>query len=165
MAWRVFEWLARLALGALFLYAGYAKLRNPFLFEMAVDGYQLLPPAGVIVVARGLPWLEVALGLLLWSGWKLPYSATLTTLLLGAFLTMMAITYARGIEAACGCFGTSEPISPRTLARDSGIFLIAAGLAGRAWWRRLRRAGTAAAPAVFASETPMPKLEVQDRPQ
>ena len=147
MAWRVFEWFARLALGALFLYAGYAKLRSPFLFEMAVDGYQLLPPAGVIVVARGLPWLEVALGLLLWSGWKLPYSAAFTVLLLGAFLTMMTITYARGIEAACGCFGTSEPISPRTLARDSVIFLIAAGLTGRAWRGRRRTISADSAPA------------------
>ena len=133
MAWRVFEWIARLALGALFVYAGTVKLRNPFLFEMAVDGYQMLPPTGVIVVARGLPWLEVALGLLLWSGWKLNYSATFTALLLGGFLTAMVIAYSRGVEAQCGCFGTNEPISPRTLARDSLLFLFAGGLAVRAW--------------------------------
>ena len=54
LGWRIFEWTARLGLGALFIYAGYVKLRNPFLFEMAVDGYQLLPPAGVIGVARSL---------------------------------------------------------------------------------------------------------------
>ena len=158
MAWRIFEWMARLSLGALFIYAGYAKLRNPFIFEMAVDGYQLLPPTGVIVVARGLPWLEVVLGLLLWSGWKLPYSATFTVLLLGAFLTMMAITYARGIEAACGCFGTSEPISPRTLARDSLIFLVAAGLTGRAWRHRLRKSEPAMSSEVSGQEIPIPKL-------
>jgi uncharacterized membrane protein YphA (DoxX/SURF4 family) len=158
VGWRVFEWISRLALGALFLYAGYAKLGNPFLFEMAVDGYQLLPATGVIIVARGLPWLEVALGLLLWSGWKLPYSAAFTTLLLGAFLTMMAITYARGIEAACGCFGTSEPISPRTLARDSLIFLVAAGLTGRAWRQRLRSAAPAVSSEVSGQEIPIPKL-------
>ena len=133
MAWRVFEWIARLALGALFIYAGYVKLRNPFLFEMAVDGYQLLPATGVIVVARGLPWMEVALGLVLWSGWKLNYSATFTALLLGVFLAAMAITYSRGIEAVCGCFGPTERISPRTLARDSLLFLLAGSLAVRAW--------------------------------
>ena len=136
MAWRVWEWTGRLLLGALFLYAGYVKLRSPFLFEMAVDGYQLLPPAGVIVVARGLPWLEVALGLLLWSGWKLRYSATFTALLLGGFLVAMTITYARGIDAVCGCFGPDERISPRTLARDSLLFLLAATLAAGTWWRR-----------------------------
>jgi uncharacterized membrane protein YphA (DoxX/SURF4 family) len=146
--WRILEWSARLGLGALFIYAGYAKLQNPFVFEMAVDGYQLLPPAGVIVVARGLPWLEVVLGLVLWTGWKLPYSATFTALLLGTFLVMMGITYARGIEAQCGCFGTGEPISPRTLARDSLIFAVAAVLAGRAWRRR------------WPKSPPVPSVEV-----
>ena len=155
MGWRVFGWIARLGLGALFIYAGYAKLRNPFVFEMAVDGYQLLPPAGVIVVARGLPWLEVVLGLVLWTGWKLPYSAAFTTLLLGAFLVMMGITYARGIEAACGCFGTSEPISPRTLARDSLIFAAAAALAGRAWWQRRRKAEPLRSAEVSAARSPI----------
>jgi uncharacterized membrane protein YphA (DoxX/SURF4 family) len=154
LGWRILEWSARLGLGALFIYAGYAKLQHPFLFEMAVDGYQLLPPTGVIIVARGLPWLEVVLGLVLWTGWKLPYTATFTTLLLGVFLTMMAITYARGIEASCGCFGTGEPISPRTLARDSLIFAAAAILAGRAWrrrWRELEPALSAAVSAVGTS--------------
>ena len=158
LQWRILEWIARLGLGALFIYAGYAKLQNPFLFEMAVDGYQLLPPTGVILVARGLPWLEVALGLALWTGWKLPYSATFTTLLLGAFLVMMGITYARGIEAACGCFGTSEPISPRTLARDSLIFAVAAALAGRAWWQRRRKSEPATASEVSGQEIPVAKL-------
>jgi hypothetical protein len=144
----------------LFIYAGYAKLRNPFVFEMAVDGYQLLPPTGVIVVARGLPWLEVVLGLVLWTGWKLPYSATFTTLLLGTFLVMMGITYARGIEAACGCFGTSEPISPRTLARDSLIFAAAAALAARAWRQRLRRFELAKSVEVSGQEIPISKLQI-----
>ena len=158
VGWRVFGWIARLGLGALFIYAGYAKLQNPFVFEMAVDGYQLLPPAGVIVVARGLPWLEVVLGLVLWTGWKLPYSAAFTTLLLGAFLVMMGITYARGIEAACGCFGSSEPISPRTLARDSLIFAVAAALAGRAWRQRRRKAEPAPSAEVSGQEVPVAKV-------
>ena len=156
--WRILEWVARLGLGALFIYAGYAKLQNPFVFEMAVDGYQLLPPTGVIVVARGLPWLEVVLGLVLWTGWKLPYTATFTTLLLGVFLTMMAITYSRGIEAQCGCFGGSEPISPRTLARDSLIFAVAAALAGRAWWQRRRKSGPASPAEMPGQEVPVAKL-------
>lgn len=158
LGWRILEWIARLGLGALFIYAGYAKLQNPFVFEMAVDGYQLLPPTGVIVVARGLPWLEVVLGLVLWTGWKLPYTATFTTLLLGVFLTMMAIAYSRGIEAQCGCFGTGEIISPRTLARDSLIFVVAAVLAGRAWWQRLRKSGPSQSAEVSGQEVPVAKV-------
>jgi hypothetical protein len=144
----------------MFVYAGYAKLREPFLFEMAVDGYQLLSATGVIIVARSLPWLEVVLGLLLWTGWKLRYSATFTTVLLGAFLVTMAVTYARGIEAACGCFGTSEPISPRTLARDSLIFAAAAVLTVRAWRQRSRvRPPALAAEPVSRREMPVSNLD------
>lgn len=133
MLLRVLEWFCRLVLGALFFFAGYTKLGNPFLFEMAVDTYQLLPPAGVIVVARALPWLEIVLGMLLLRGWKLNYVATFTALLMGAFLLAMSITYARGIEANCGCFGFDEPISPQTLARDSLLFAFAVFLAIYAW--------------------------------
>lgn len=145
MIWRVVHWVGRLGLGALFLYAGYTKLRSPFLFEMAVDGYQLLPADAVIVVARVLPWLEVALGLWLLAGWKLHYSATSTASLLGLFMVAMGVTYARGIEADCGCFGLGEPITPATLARDSLLFALAVFLAIYAW-RREATGSTAAPP-------------------
>ena len=133
MALRILEWICRLVLGALFLYAGYIKLRNPFLFEMAVDSYRMLPAAGVILVARSLPWLEVALGGWLVSGWKLRYAATFTALLLGGFLVAMGVAYARGVEANCGCFSMEERISPLTLTRDSLLFAMALSLAVYAW--------------------------------
>ena len=146
MTGRVLHWLCRLALGALFVYAGFSKLYPPdhqFLFEMAVSAYQLLPVWGVIVVARALPWFEIALGLVLILGWKLRYSSVLTALIVGGFITAMAITYARGIEADCGCFGFGEPISPFTLARDSLLLVMAVYLAAYAW--RVRPATVAAA--------------------
>jgi uncharacterized membrane protein YphA (DoxX/SURF4 family) len=146
--------MARLFLGALFLYAGYAKLRQPFLFEMAVDSYQILPSWGVIAVARTLPWLEIALGLVLLSGWKLPYFAAFTTLLLGVFLTMMAISYSRGVEATCGCFGFGEPVGPYTLTRDTALFGVAVYLAVHSWMTRRSRsaADLPAAPPAESTE-------------
>src|SRR5689334_12095247 len=103
----IFEWLCRLFLGGLFIVAGYLKL--------AIESYQILPVWGVIAVARTLPWLEVALGLFLLRGWKLHWFASISAALLGFFLATMAITYSRGVEATCGCFGLGEPVSPRTL--------------------------------------------------
>ena len=147
MLWRILQWLARLFLAGLFLTAGYVKLRNPFLFEMAVDSYQLLPPTGVIIVARTVPWMEIALGLLLLVGWKLPYFATFTALLLGFFLTMMGIAYSRGIEATCGCFGFGGQVSSRTLARDAGLFGIAVYLAVYCWKRRRVSSSATVSPA------------------
>ena len=136
MALRLLGWVCRLVLGGLFVFAGYTKLRNPLLFEMAVDTYRLLPPAGVITVARGLPWLEVLLGILLLGGWKISYMSSFTALLLGGFLLTMGITYHRGIEANCGCFGFGERISPLTLGRDSVLFAMAVFLAGYSWRRQ-----------------------------
>ena len=41
----------RVVLGAIFVYAAWAKLRLPWqLFAMSIDSYQLLPPAMVAVV-------------------------------------------------------------------------------------------------------------------
>ena len=125
-------------LGGLFLYAGFTKLFPPehrFLFEMTVSAYRLLPEWGVIGVARLLPWLEMALGLVLMLGWLQRYVAAFVALLLGFFIVVMSITYARGVEVNCGCFGFGEAVSPLTLARDSGLLLMALYLAVNAWRR------------------------------
>lgn len=116
-------------LGGLFLYAAYTKglypFQEPFRFAIALSSYQLLPDALVILVSRVMPWFEVALGLGLLVGWKLRWFSSIAALLLGAFIGLMAVTYARGIQADCGCFGLGEPISGWTLARDSVILLVA----------------------------------------
>lgn len=134
---RILEWLSRLFIGGLFLVAGYAKLANRFEFELAIESYQLLPVWGVIAVARTLPWFEVVLGLFVLRGWNLHWFATIATALLGFFLATMAITFSRGVEATCGCFGLGEPVSPRTLLRDTIFFLPAVYLTISSW-RRVR---------------------------
>jgi uncharacterized membrane protein YphA (DoxX/SURF4 family) len=130
---KILEWVSRLFIGGLFVAAGYAKLAHPFEFELAIESYQILPVWGVIAVARTLPWFEVALGLFVLRGWKLHWFASLATALLGFFLITMAITYSRGVAATCGCFGLGEPVSPRTLLRDTLFFLPAVYLTFRAW--------------------------------
>ncbi len=58
--------LGRLALGGMFFYAAYTKLRHPWmLFAFSVSSYQLLPEWAVVAVARTVPWFELGLGLLL----------------------------------------------------------------------------------------------------
>ena len=135
---KVLHWASRVFLGGIFIYAGYTKTTladplAPLLFQMAVDGYQLLPVWGVKVVGNGLPWLEIVLGVMILVGWQLRYFATFCAALLGAFIAMMGITYARGIEASCGCFGLGEVITPMTLARDTLFLLPAVFLAVHAW--------------------------------
>ena len=116
----------RVFLGGAFVYAAWLKLREPWmLFAMAVDAYQLLPQWAVILVARTLPWAELLLGLLLGSGKWMRFSSAAVSALLAGFLAMMAFTYLKGMQIDCGCFGSGDPISPRTLARDSGLLAAA----------------------------------------
>ena len=112
----------RLAMGVVFLYAAWTKLTQPWtLFAMAIDAYQLLPQWAVLVAARTLPWAELLLGLWLISGKWLRISAPAASLLLLSFFVVLIRSYARGMRIDCGCFGSGDPLSPLTLARDGGL--------------------------------------------
>lgn len=130
-SWRIDRiwWIGlalRVFLGGAFLYAAWLKLREPWmLFAMAVDAYQLLPQWAVILVARTLPWAELLLGLLLIAGKWMRFTSAAVSALLAGFLAMMAFTYLKGMQIDCGCFGSGDPISPRTLARDGGLLAAA----------------------------------------
>jgi len=118
----------RLFLGAIFLYAAYTKLRDPWMmFAMSIDAYQILPEWAVLMLGRTLPWLELLLGLLLAAGLRLRYTAVSATVLLGAFFASMLWAFAKGMAIDCGCFGPGDTIGPRTLARD-GVLLAMSGV-------------------------------------
>jgi|ERR1017187_3389329 uncharacterized membrane protein YphA (DoxX/SURF4 family) len=119
----------RIALGTIFVYAAWTKLRTPWeLFAMEVDSYQLLPLKAVELVARTLPWFELAVGLLLMTGYWLRSAAAATALLLAGFFTLMVRAYAKGMEIPCGCFGPNDIISWKTLLRDGSLLAAAMAL-------------------------------------
>ncbi len=116
----------RVALGLVFVYAAYSKLRIPWmLFAMSINSYEILPEPIVILVARMLPWVELLLGLLLIIGWKLRWVAAGATALLVAFFGMMLRAQAQGLGIDCGCFGVGERLGPKTLARDGLLVALA----------------------------------------
>jgi uncharacterized membrane protein YphA (DoxX/SURF4 family) len=124
----------RIALGAVFAYAAWLKLREPWqLFAMAVDGYRLLPQWAVILVARTVPPVELTLGLLLIAGPLLRYSSAALSLILAGFFGLMVRSYALGMHNDCGCFGGGDPISLHTLARDGTLLACALTLTALAW--------------------------------
>jgi uncharacterized membrane protein YphA (DoxX/SURF4 family) len=111
--------ILRNALGLVFLYAAYSKLRQPWLlFAMAIDAYRLLPQWAVMSLARALPWCELALGILLLTGFWLRQVAFAASLLLIVFFGVMLRSYAKGLEIDCACFGLGEALSMKTLLRD-----------------------------------------------
>ena len=118
----------RLLLGAVFIYAAYTKLRQSWLlFALSIDSYQLLPEWAVFALARTLPWLELALGVLLIVGVWLRYLSIVAAAILAAFFSVMVLSYFSGASIDCGCFGVGEPLSAKTLARDA--VLLGAALA------------------------------------
>ena len=132
--------LLRIALGAVFVYAAWTKLRVPWeLFAMEVDSYQLLPLKAVEFVARTLPWFELAVGLLLIAGFWLRSASLAITLLLAGFFALMVRAYAKGMEIPCGCFGANDIISWKTLLRDGSLLAAAAALTVLSFRFRTRR--------------------------
>jgi uncharacterized membrane protein YphA (DoxX/SURF4 family) len=112
----------RVALGAVFVYAAWTKLRQPWeLFAMSIDAYTVLPYWAVLVVARTLPWAELAIGLALMAGRWMRVSTAAASLLLAMFFVLMVRAYVERMQIDCGCFGLGDPISPRTLLRDGSL--------------------------------------------
>lgn len=140
---RAIIWIGRLVLGGIFIYAGYSKafLPNKNLwpwfvlkfsvslnlstFAQQVDAYKLLSPATVSFVAHTLPFTEIALGLLLLIGWRLRIWASIVTLIMLGFLTVVTRAYLLHMDINCGCFATYEPISLKKIFEDGAL----AGLA------------------------------------
>src|SRR5579864_5341376 len=140
--------ILRLALGAVFVYAAYTKLRQPWLlFAMSIDAYQVLPEWAVLTLGRTIPWLELALGILLATGFGLRYAAAGASILLAAFFAIMLQAYIKGMGIDCGCFGLGEKISPLTLTRD-GVFLAMAIVLAIGNSKSTAQVSTAAVPGV-----------------
>ena len=117
---RIAIWTLRLLLSAVFVYAAYSKLKEPYeLFAMSIDSYRLLPEFGVIAVAKFLPYFELAIGVALLIGWKLRYVSLTAMLLLLLFFSILVVSYGKGMTVDCGCFGVGETLSAKTLVRDA----------------------------------------------
>ena len=129
--------IGRVVLGAIFIFAAYAKMKpqpgmpwslasvrtSLAMFAMGVDSYQMLPPSVVAPFAHWLPPAELVLGLWLVAGFGLRLSSILSTLAIVGFIAAMFSAYRRGLTISCGCFGPGEQIGPGTLIRDTLLFL------------------------------------------
>jgi uncharacterized membrane protein YphA (DoxX/SURF4 family) len=130
MILHILHWSSRLILAGVFLFSGYVKVQSPLQFAANLTTYQLFPADIIQPIVQYLPWIEIALGLFLLTGWKLRYFAAAAAALLSMFTCVLLITYFRGIEADCGCFGPGDRISPLTITRDAlfmlpAVFLVA----------------------------------------
>ena len=169
---RVVHWVTvflRIALGVIFVYAAWVKLFQfsdgrlhliPWqLFAMAIDSYQLLPQTGVEIAARTLPWVELAIGVLLVIGRWTRWASLVTSGLLVVFFSLMVRAFAKGQEISCGCFGPGEIISWKTLLRDGSMLAASLWVMAMAWVsRRAPRPSPKPLPPNGTPQEPAPNL-------
>jgi uncharacterized membrane protein YphA (DoxX/SURF4 family) len=124
--------VARFGLAAVWLVSGFIKASDLNQTYIAVQAYDLLPAGAVSAVAGAVPFLELALGVLLLLGLGTRLTAVVSAVVLLAFIGAVAQAWARGLSIDCGCFGGGGQVSsgdtsyPQEIARDIG-FLVLAG--------------------------------------
>ena len=126
--------LVRLGLAAVWLVSGAIKVSDLNQTYIAVQAYDLLPSGVSSVVAGAIPFLELALGVLLLAGLGTRIAALVSALVLLAFIGAVAQSWARGLTIDCGCFGGGGQVAagetkyPQEIARDIGFLLLAGWL-------------------------------------
>jgi len=116
--------LARLALGGVLLVAGGLKVLKPTESANAVAAYKILPTNVAHLTGYALPWLEVALALLLIFGFMVRPAAVISGLIMLVFIGAIASVWARGMLIDCGCFGGGGEIDPSLAAEVRRTYFI-----------------------------------------
>jgi len=128
---------SRLILAAVLAWSGLSKMADPDAAVRAVRAYQLLPEGLVKLFAWGLPFVELAVAVLLLAGIATRVTAVVASGLLLMFMFSIASAWARGLQIDCGCFGGGGPAHADAakyvseLARDFGLLVLAAWLVWR----------------------------------
>lgn len=123
--------LARLVLGGVLFVAGFLKVGTPDKSQMAVRAYEMLPVGLANIIGLALPYIEVALGLLLILGAATRIAAIFGGLIMFVFIIAIAQAWARGLTIDCGCFGGGGTIAKedtrylQEILRDIGLVISA----------------------------------------
>jgi putative oxidoreductase len=123
-------WLLRLlhlTFGGVFVYAGVLKVLDPARFLMDVRSFELVPDPYAAWLAMFLPWLEIFCGLAVISGCLRKGGLMILNGALIVFLFAILLSWYRGIDIRCGCFGDSGDASSNyveLIVRDVALMAI-----------------------------------------
>jgi uncharacterized membrane protein YphA (DoxX/SURF4 family) len=133
----LFGTLARLGLAAVWLISGAIKVADPNGTMASVRAYQLFPDGVATLIGAVLPFLELALGVLVLVGIGLRLVSVLSGMVLVIYIAGIAQSWARGLTIDCGCFGGGGQVAagqthyPQEILRDTGFLIMAIWLAVR----------------------------------
>ncbi|MEH0933640.1 DoxX family protein [Micromonospora psammae] len=129
---------ARLGLATVWLVAGATKVGDLAASGRAVVAYQVMPYDVATVIGAALPFVELALGVILLLGLATRLAAGVSAALLVVFVAGIASAWSRGLAIDCGCFGSGGQLaagqSPSYLPeilRDLGFLALAGFLLSR----------------------------------
>jgi uncharacterized membrane protein YphA (DoxX/SURF4 family) len=117
---------------ALILFAAaWHKFSEPDIFAGALDAYGLLPGAGVMIVARLLPWLELLIGVLLLLPALRRVGLVAFAVLILLYGGAIAINLLRGKQQIdCGCGGDVHLLSWGLIVRNGLLVCLALAVSG-----------------------------------
>ena len=123
---------ARLMLGGVWIAAGWSKVGDLAASGRAVAAYRIFPYDFATFVGAVLPFLEIALGILLVLGLATRLAGGVSAIVLAVFIAGIVAAWVRGLRIDCGCFGGGGDLSagetPRyasELIRDAGLLALA----------------------------------------
>lgn len=131
LAWIQHPWLLSLCrwlLAAVFSISALRKQSNRRGFVVIVQRYEVLPGRWARYYATALPWIELAVGVMLLVGLGTKLAAALSGVLLLSFIVAVGINLLRGRQhLSCGCSGArhERKISGRILVRNSLLLMLA----------------------------------------
>jgi len=100
------EWVLRLVIGGVFIYAGWAKRNEGIEFADSVASFRLLPSAVIIPFMLSIVPFEIGAGAMVLTGWQKRVGALGLLTMASMYSMALALALARGITVNCGCFGT-----------------------------------------------------------
>jgi uncharacterized membrane protein YphA (DoxX/SURF4 family) len=122
---------ARVILGGVLFAAGYLKAGTPDKSQMAVRAYEILPISIANLLGLVLPFVEIAIGVLLILGTLTKAMAALGGFTMVIFIIAISQAWARGLNIDCGCFGGGGAVAPgqtkylQEILRDTGLAFLA----------------------------------------
>ena len=115
---------AGILLGLIFIISGVGKLLYQGEFLIAILSGSFITPQLAYLVAQWLPWVEIVLGFLLLTGFALKIEASLSAVLIGAFIADNSWKLSQGLGyEPCGCFGILENLFMSTLSSTGALYM------------------------------------------
>lgn len=101
----IVEAVARVGLGAMFVYSALAKIDDPGEFAHSVGRYRMLPEFTIGLFSLTMPVVELLTGLtMLFTKW-MREASLLVFGMMAMFIIALSQALFRGLEISCGCFG------------------------------------------------------------